>query len=416
MMALDALRRTDPEIYEALLGEIDRQRGHIELIAAENFVSEAVLCASGSVMTNKYAEGYPGRRYYRGCQYMDAAEELACDRAKTIFGAEHANVQPHSGTQANMAVLLAMLEPGDTILSLSLACGGHLSHGANRNFSGMLYNVVTYGVDRETEQIDMDEVRDKARKHRPKMIITGASSYSRRIDFEAFHDVAREVGAYTLADIAHIAGLVATGLHPNPVPFADFVSLTTHKTMRGPRGGIVLCRQEFGERIDALVFPGIQGGPLMHTVAGKAVALKEAMRPGFIDYQRRILGNCQCLLTEMSDAGYRIVSGGSDNHLFLVDLSSRAISGKKASALLEEAGIILNKNLIPFDPEPATRTSGVRIGTPATTTRGMGEPEMKQIAQWIDQVLSAPEDEAVRTRVRQEVAGLCARFPLHPDL
>ena len=416
MISLDSLRRTDPEMYQTLLGEMDRQRSHIELIAAENFVSEAVLCVSGSVMTNKYAEGYPGARYYRGCQYMDAAENLARDRAKAIFGAEHANVQPHSGSQANMAVLFAMLEPGDRILSMSIAHGGHLSHGAPKSFSGRFYKVLHYGVSRETEYIDMDGVRDKALAHRPKMIIAGASAYPRFIDFEAFHSIAREVGAYLLVDIAHIAGMVATGLHPNPMPWSDFVTLTTHKTMRGPRGGIILCSKEHGKLIDEHVFPGIQGGPLMHTIAGKAVALKEAMRPGFIEYQRQILRNCQCLLAEMKEAGYRIVSGGSDNHLFLVDLRNRGIAGKKASALLEEAGIILNKNQIPFDPRPPTETSGVRIGSPATTTRGMKEPEMKQIAKWIDDVLSDPENKSLRRQVRKAVEGFCARFRLHPDL
>ena len=415
MIALDPLKETDPEVYAALVGEIERQRNHIELIAAENFVSDAVLCASGSVMTNKYAEGYPGARYYGGCEYMDVVEDLARDRAKAIFGAEHANVQPHSGSQANMAVLLAALKPGDTILSMSLAHGGHLSHGAPRNFSGMLFRIVNYGVSRESERIDMDEVREKAREHHPNLIIAGASAYPRIIDFEAFHEIAQEAGALTLVDIAHVAGLVAAGLHPNPVPWADFVTLTTHKTMRGPRGGIVLCRERHAKAIDSIMFPGIQGGPLMHTVAGKAVALKEAMEPGFVAYQRQILSNCQTLLSEMARVGYRIVSGGSDNHLFLVDLRSRGISGKKASELLEEAGIILNKNLIPFDPESVTRTSGVRIGTPATTTRGMKEPEMKQIAAWIDSVLSVPEDSSLRMRIRQEVAELCDRFPLYPD-
>jgi glycine hydroxymethyltransferase len=415
-MSLHSLRRTDPDVYDALVGEIDRQRGHIELIAAENFVSEAVLCVSGSIMTNKYAEGYPGHRYYGGCQYMDVVETLARDRACEIFGADHANVQPHSGTQANMGVELAMLDPGDTILSMSLAAGGHLSHGARKNFSGMLFHAVHYGVNRETERIDLDEVRDKAKKHRPKMIIVGASAYPRTIDFPAFQEIAREVGARVLVDIAHIAGLVAAGLHPNPVPHADFVTLTTHKTMRGPRGGIILCRKEYADAIDSIVFPGIQGGPLMHTIAGKAVALNEALRPRFRDYQQRILDNCRCLLAELQKAGFRIVSGGSDNHLFLVDLSSRQISGKKASAFLEEAGIIVNKNLIPFDPRPVTETSGIRIGTPATTTRGMKEPQMVQSAAWIDRVLSHPDEEAVRREVRAEVEELCSRFPLHPDL
>jgi glycine hydroxymethyltransferase len=412
-MSLDALRRTDPDIYEALLGEIDRQRGHIELIAAENFVSEAVLCASGSILTNKYAEGYPGHRYYGGCEQMDVIETLARDRATEIFGAEHANVQPHSGSQANMAVLFAMLKPGDTILSMSLACGGHLSHGFKKNFSGMLYNIVSYGVGPDTERIDMDEVHRLALEHKPKMIIAGASAYPRIIDFQAFRSVADEVGALVLVDIAHIAGLVATGLHPNPVPHSDFVTLTTHKTMRGPRGGIVLCRKKYGKKVDSSVFPGIQGGPLMHTVAGKAVALKEAMKPGFHEYQQTILDNCQYLLTELRRTGYRIVSGGSDNHLFLMDLRSREITGKKASAILEAAGIILNKNLIPFDPQSVTETSGVRVGSPAVTTRGMKAPEMKIIARWIDEVLSAPDDESVQKRVRQQVGEMCSRFPLH---
>ncbi len=416
MTSLYSLRRTDPEMYEILLGEIDRQRSHIELIAAENFVSEAVLCVSGSVMTNKYAEGYPGHRYYRGCEHMDGAEELARQRAKSIFGAEHANVQPHSGSQANMAVLFAMLKPGDTILSMSLAHGGHLSHGAKKNFSGMFYNVVSYGVDRETETLNMDEVRALALEHKPKMIIAGASSYPRFIDFEAFQSIAKEVGAAMLVDIAHVAGMVAVGLHPNPTPWADFVTLTTHKTMRGPRGGIILCKAEHAKKIDSMVFPGIQGGPLMHTIGGKAVALKEAMRPGFKAYQQQILNNCQCLLGDLRDAGYRIVSGGSDNHLFLVDLASQGITGKKAGALLEEAGIILNKNLIPFDERPPSEASGVRIGTPATTTRGMKEPEMKLIAGWIDSVLSNPEDSSLRGRVRNEVDDLCGLFHLHPNL
>jgi len=413
---LDSLRRTDPEMYEALLGEIDRQRSHIELIAAENFVSEAVLCVSGSVMTNKYAEGYPGARYYRGCRFMDAAEDLARERAKAIFGAEHANVQPHSGSQANMAVMFAVLRPGDRILSMSLAHGGHLSHGAEKNFSGMMYDVRHYGVHRETERIDLDQVRELALEHRPKLIIAGGSSYPRFIDYEGFHGLANEVGALLLVDIAHVAGMVAVGLHPNPTPWSDFVTLTTHKTMRGPRGGIILCRKEHARRIDALVFPGIQGGPLMHTIGGKAVALKEATRPGFAAYQQQILGNCQCLLRELEATGDRIVSGGSDNHLFLVDLQRRGLSGKKAGALLEEAGIIVNKNLIPFDLRPVTETSGIRIGTPATTTRGMKEPEMKRIAGWIDEVLANPEDPAARRRIRDEVTELCARFRLHPDL
>ncbi len=416
MMSLHSLRRTDPDIYDALVREVDRQRSHIELIAAENFVSEAVLTVSGSIMTNKYAEGYPGKRYYGGCEYYDVVENLARDRATDLFGAEHANVQPHSGSQANMAVMFAVLEPGDPVLSMSLAAGGHLSHGAPKNFSGMFYDVVTYGVNRDTEWIDMDEVRAKARSHRPKLIIVGASAYPRIIDFAAFRSIADEVGALVLVDSAHIAGLIAAGLHPNPVPHADFVTLTTHKTMRGPRGGIILCRGDFADRIDSLVFPGIQGGPLMHTIAGKAVALKEAMSDRFVKYQRLILRNCGAIIDRMSEAGYRIVSGGSDNHMCLIDLHSRDLSGDIASRLLEQAGIIVNKNLIPFDPRPVTQTSGIRIGTPAVSTRGMAEPEMKQISEWIDKVLRNPDDSDLRNQIREEVAELCARFPLHPDL
>ncbi len=416
MMSLHSLRRTDPDIYDVLVREVDRQRSHIELIAAENFVSEAVLTVSGSIMTNKYAEGYPGKRYYGGCEYYDVVENLARDRATELFGADHANVQPHSGSQANMAVLFAVLEPGDPVLSMSLAAGGHLSHGAPKNFSGMFYDVVTYGVNRETERIDMDEVRDKARSHQPKLIIVGASAYPRAIDFAAFRSIADEVGALMLVDSAHIAGLIAAGLHPNPVPHADFVTLTTHKTMRGPRGGIILCRDEYADRIDALVFPGIQGGPLMHTIAGKAVALKEAMSNRFVKYQRLIVRNCGAIIDRMREAGYRIVSGGSDNHMCLIDLNSRDLSGDKASKLLEQAGIIVNKNLIPFDPRPVTQTSGIRIGTPAVSTRGMADPEMNQIADWIDNVLRNPDDSDLRRHIREEVAELCARFSLHPDL
>ena len=410
------LRSVDPEIYKALAGEVERQRTTIELIAAENFVSEAVLAASGSIMTNKYAEGYPSARYYAGCEYVDIAETLAIERAKQLFGAEHANVQPHSGTQANMAVLFAALNLGDTILSMNLAHGGHLSHGAKKSFSGQFYNVVTYGVSPESEALDMNDIRQKALACKPRLIIAGASAYPRFLDYEAFAEISREVGAYLLVDIAHVAGLVVAGLHPNPTHCSEFVTATTHKTMRGPRGGIILCKKEYAAKIDSQIFPGIQGGPLMHTIAGKAVALREALDGSFNEYQQQILTNCQTLLEGLKSCGHRIVSGGSDNHLFLVDLRNRNITGKKACALLHEAGITANLNLIPFDPKPPTVASGIRIGTPAVTTRGMKEPEMQAIANWIDTVLSDPEDKALRDRVREEVRELCSQFPLYEDL
>jgi len=415
-VAVRSLRHVDPEIYEALRGEIERQRYTLELIAAENFVSEAVLAASGSIMTNKYAEGYPSARYYGGCEHVDTAERLAIDRAKAIFGAEHANVQPHSGTQANMAVFFAVLKPGDTVLSMNLAHGGHLSHGAPKSFSGQLYNVATYGVNAKSETLDMDEIRAIARACRPKLIIAGASAYPRFIDYEAFASIARETGAVLLVDIAHVAGLVAAGLHPSPVQCSEFVTATTHKTMRGPRGGIILCKKKYASRIDKEIFPGIQGGPLMHTIAGKAVALKEALDSSFKAYQQQILKNCQALLGEMKARGYRIVTGGSENHLFLVDLRARNISGKKACELLDEAGITLNQNLIPFDPKPASEASGVRIGTPAVTTRGMKEPEMLLVAQWIDQVISNPGEQSLRKSIKDKVRELCERFPLYENL
>ena len=413
---MNPLRARDPEIYEAVIGEVRRQEESIELVAAENFVSESVLAASGSVMTNKYAEGYPGARYYDGCQFMDVAERLAIERVKLIFGAEHANVQPHSGTQANMAVYFALLKPGDTILSMDVAHGGHLSHGSPKSFTGHLYHVVAYGVDRTTEQIDLAAVAELARKHRPKLIICGASSYPRTIDFEGFARIGAEVGAYTMADIAHIAGLVAVGLHPNPLPAIDVVTLTTHKTMRGPRGGIILCRKEQAASVDQEVFPGIQGGPLMHTIAGKAVALREALHEQFVGYQKQILCNCQALLKAIQGRGYRIVTGGSDNHLFLVDLRDQGLDGRTASGLLDQAGITTNANLIPYDPGTASEPSGLRFGTPAVTTRGMKEPEMAQIGEWIDEVLSHPDDGVLRARIREKVRSLCGRFPLYVDL
>jgi len=413
---MKSLKTVDPEIYDALRREIDRQRYTIELIAAENFVSEAVLAASGSIMTNKYAEGYPSARYYGGCEYVDVAERLAIERAKQIFGAEHANVQPHSGTQANMAVLFAALKPGDTLLAMDLAHGGHLSHGAPKSFSGQLYRVVTYGVSPKTEMLDMADIRRIALECKPRLIIAGASAYPRFLDYDAFASIASEVGAVLLVDIAHVAGLVAAGLHPSPVPCSDFVTATTHKTMRGPRGGIILCKKRYAQKIDKEIFPGIQGGPLMHTIAGKAVALKEALDHSFKAYQQQILRNCQALLQEMMSLGYRIVTGGSDNHLFLVDLRSRNISGKKACDLLDEAGITLNQNLIPFDPKPASEASGVRIGTPALTTRGMKEPEMRIVARWIHKVISEPENENIRRTIRGEVRELCSHFPLYEGL
>ena len=414
--SLNALKSLDPEIYESLAGELERQRSTIELIAAENFVSEAVLAATSSVMTNKYAEGYPGARYYAGCEFVDAAEQLAIERAKALFGAEHANVQPHSGTQANMAVFFAMLKPGDTVLSMDLAHGGHLSHGSRKNFSGQFYNIVSYGVSEKTETLDMADIRRQALECKPKLIIAGASAYPRFLDYEAFADIAKEAGAYLLVDIAHVAGLVAAGLHPNPVPCSDFVTATTHKTMRGPRGGIILCKKQFASKIDSQVFPGIQGGPLMHTIAAKAVALKEALCDSFKHYQKQILTNCQALIDGLISRGYRIVTGGSDNHLFLVDLRSRGISGKDACDLLHQAGITLNLNLIPFDTMPPKVASGVRIGTPAVTTRGMKEPEMQTIAQWIDEVLSNSENKALRAGIREKVRSLCERFPLYNRL
>jgi len=410
------LHLVDPEIHEAVCRDLHRQLTRIDLIAAENYTSAAVLMATGSVMTNKYAEGYPGARYYAGCEWIDVAERLAIERAKQIFGAEHANVQPHCGTQANMAVYFAFLKPGDTILAMDLAHGGHLSHGAPKSFCGALYHVVPYSVSRETEMIDLEQVRDLALKHRPRLIVTGASSYPRFIHFDQFHAIAQEVGAMLMADIAHPAGLVAAGLHPSPVPCADFVTATTHKTMRGPRGGIILCKRQHAARIDAQVFPGIQGGPMMHTVAGKAVALKEALSPDFKDYQAQILANCQAMLRDLQERGYRIVTGGSDNHLFLVDLRNVGMTGRLACQLLDEAGITLNQNLIPFDPRSARETSGIRIGTPAVTTRGMKEPEMALIADWIDQVLRRPDDEALRARLRAQVEELCLQFPIYPGL
>ncbi len=412
MMNESELARTDPEVYRAIQAELERQRFSLELIASENFCSRAVLEAQGSVLTNKYAEGYPRKRYYGGCQWMDVVEDLARERLKKLFGAEHANVQPHSGTQANMAVYFAVLQPGDTILSMSLAHGGHLSHGHPASVSGKLYKIVSYGVSRETEQIDYDEVRRLALEHRPKLIVCGASAYPRIIDFARFREIADEVGAYLMADIAHIAGLIAGGVHPSPVPWADFVTTTTHKTLRGPRGGAILCRKAFAELIDKMVFPGSQGGPLMHVIAAKAVAFGEALRPEFAEYQRRIVENARALARALAAEGFRIVSGGTDTHLLLVDLRSQGVTGAEAERLLEEIGVTVNKNTIPFDPQKPTVTSGIRLGTPAVTTRGMGPTEMAEIAKIIAQVLQERSEEA-RARARTHVRQLCERFPLY---
>jgi glycine hydroxymethyltransferase len=407
------LRETDPRIAEALADEVRRQATGLELIPSENFVSEAVLEAMGSVLTNKYAEGYPGRRYYGGCEFVDRAEQLAIDRAKALFGADHANVQPHSGTQANIAVYMTALKPGDTVLGMNLAHGGHLTHGHPLNFSGINYKFVPYGVSKETETIDYDELDRLAQEHKPKMIVAGASAYSRIIDFPQMAQIAESVGAVLFVDMAHIAGLVATGLHPSPVPYADFVSTTTHKTLRGPRGGLVLCREKWAKDLDRAAFPGIQGGPLMHIIAAKAVCLKEATEPGFREYQRQVVANAKALAAGMARHGFRIVSGGTDNHLFLVDIYSRGLTGSVAQPALDRAGITVNKNSIPFDPLPPLKASGIRMGTPAVTTRGMREPEMEKIAGWIAEVLDHVEDAAAAEGVRSEVAAFAAQFPLY---
>ena len=410
---MESLKASDREVYDLIRKELEREEYSLILIASENYVDEAILEVQGSVLTNKYAEGYPDRRYYGGCQFMDGIERIAIERACRLFGAEHANVQPHSGSSANMAVMFAMLEPGDTILGMSLAHGGHLTHGAPANFSGKLYKTATYGVSKETECIDYDDVREIALKTRPKMIVAGASAYSRLIDFERFRKVADEVGAYLLVDIAHIAGAVATGLHPDPVPHAHFVTTTTHKTLRGPRSGLVLCKKEFAKAIDQAVFPGLQGGPLMHVVAAKAVILKQAMLPEFRAYQEQIIKNASHLAACLGRKGYRIVSGGTDNHLFLVDLSSRDITGKEAEETLEKSGIMVNKNLIPFDSRGPSTGSGIRMGTPAVTTRGMKEPEMETIAGLIDGVLRAPRNAETQRSAREQVKTLCTRFPIY---
>jgi glycine hydroxymethyltransferase len=407
------LRETDPDIAAAIADEVRRQATGLELIPSENFVSEAVLDAMGSVLTNKYAEGYPGKRYYGGCEFVDVAEQLAIDRAKELFGAEHANVQPHSGTQANIAVYMTALKPGDTVLGMNLAHGGHLTHGHPLNFSGINYKFVPYGVTKEKETIDYDDLDRLAQEHKPKMIVAGASAYSRTIDFQRMARIAQSVGASLFVDMAHIAGLVAAGVHPSPVPHADFVSTTTHKTLRGPRGGLVLCREKYAKDLDRAAFPGIQGGPLMHIIAAKAVCLKEAFEPGFREYQQQVVANAKALAAAVGRRGYRIVSGGTDNHLFLVDIHSRGLTGSVAQPALDRAGITVNKNSIPFDPLPPLKASGIRMGTPAVTTRGMREPEMEKIAAWIAEVLDHVDDAEVGQRIRGEVADFAAQFPLY---
>ncbi|HEV7667280.1 MAG TPA: serine hydroxymethyltransferase [Thermoanaerobaculia bacterium] len=411
-----SLKAVDPEIWQSIADERSRQNDGLELIASENFVSRAVLEAVGSVMTNKYAEGYPGKRYYGGCEFVDVAERLAIDRAKELFGAEHANVQPHSGTSANMAVYFAMLRPGDKLMGLDLAAGGHLTHGHRLSYSGRDFQVVAYGVDRETERIDYDAVLAQALAERPKLLVVGASAYSRVLDFARFREIADQAGALLMADIAHIAGLVAAGLHPSPVPHCHFVTSTTHKTLRGPRGGLVMCKEEFAKEIDRAVFPGIQGGPLMHVIAGKAVSFREALSSEFRDYQGQIIANSKRLAARLAENGLRIVSGGTDNHVFLVDVAVAGTTGKVAEKALEAAGITVNKNTIPFDPQPPMVASGVRIGTAAITTRSMKEPEMDQVGDLIAEVLKNATDPAAHDAVRTRVRDLCAHFPLYDPL
>jgi glycine hydroxymethyltransferase len=409
---MSELKQQDPEVYNAIKGEEERELSKIVLIASENYVSQAVLEAQGSVFTNKYAEGYPNRRYYGGCEYADAVETLAIDRAKQLFGAEHVNVQPHSGSSANMAVYFSVLKPGDTILGMGLAHGGHLTHGASVSFSGTLYQSFAYGVDKKTELLDYDEVERLALEHKPKMIVCGFSAYSRILHFARFRKIADKVGAYLMADIAHIAGLVAAGEHPNPVPYADFVTTTTHKTLRGPRGGMIMCKEQFGKAIDKIIFPGIQGGPLVHVIAAKAVSFKEALMPEFRDYQRQVVKNAQALAQRLTQDGFRIVSGGTDNHLMLVDLTPKDITGKDAEIALDAAGITVNKNSIPYDQKSPVITSGIRLGTPIVTTRGMREPEMKIVGDLICEVLANGKSPEKLAAIKERTKAFCARFPL----
>ncbi len=415
-MNLEKLAVCDPEIAAAIGEELGRQRNKIELIASENFVSSAVMEAMGSVLTNKYAEGYPGHRYYGGCEYVDKVETLAIERAKKLFGAEHANVQAHSGANANTAVYFAFLQPGDTIMGMNLSQGGHLSHGSPVNISGKYYNVVPYGVTHETERIDYDEFARIAREAQPKLIVAGASAYPRVIDFERMAEIAHSVGAIFMVDMAHIAGLVAAGLHPSPVPYADIVTTTTHKTLRGPRGGLILCKEKYAKQIDKAIFPGVQGGPLMHVIAAKAVALGEALKPEFKEYAKQIIANCQALAEGLIAEGFRLVSGGTDNHLLLVDVRGQKMTGKTAEHLLDEVGVTCNKNTIPFDPESPFVTSGIRLGTAAVTTRGFKEADMKEVAAIIGLVLNNPEDAEKQAEAAQRVAALCAKYPMYPML
>jgi glycine hydroxymethyltransferase len=416
-MTMNVLQQADPEIFHVVQGERARQKYGLEMIASENYASKAVMAAQGTVLTNKYAEGYPGKRYYGGCEFVDEAERLAIGRAKQIFGSDHLNVQPHSGAQANMAVFLAALQPGDTILGLDLAHGGHLTHGMKLNFSGKYFKVASYGVTKDTHRIDFDQLVHQAREHRPKLVIAGASAYPRLFDFAKFASICHEVGALLMVDMAHIAGLVAAKLHPDPVPHAEFVTTTTHKTLRGPRGGMVLCRENWAKPIDSAVFPGVQGGPLMHVIAAKAVAFGEALKPEFVAYQRQVIDNAKTLAEELLRHGFPIVSGGTDNHLMLVDVFSKAgIGGKQAEQSLDAAGITVNKNMIPFDPRKPLDPSGVRIGTPALTTRGMKQAEMKQIAKWISDVLHRPTDHDLISRVRGSVHELCEQFPVPAEV
>jgi glycine hydroxymethyltransferase len=410
--SLDALKSTDPEVYRAIEAEETRQREKLLLIASENFASPAVLAAQGSLMTNKYAEGYPGKRYYGGCQHVDEVETLAIERCKQLFGAEHVNVQPHSGSQANMAAYLSVLKAGDTILGMDLAQGGHLTHGSKVNFSGILFRAFSYGVDRQTETINYEAVHKLAEECRPRMIVVGASAYARTLDFARFQAIAKAVGAYLMVDIAHIAGLIAAGLHPNPVPYADFVTTTTHKTLRGPRGGVTMCKAEHAKAVDKFVFPGMQGGPLMHVIAAKAVAFKEALSPSFARYQQQVVANAKALAQGLMERGYKIVSGGTDTHLMLVNLTNKGLTGKEADAALDAAGIIVNKNAVPYDEKPPAVASGIRLGTPIVSTRGMREPEMKHIVELIDRVLQHRQDPAVLEEVRAQAKALCGRFPI----
>lgn len=409
------VREQDELIYQAIQDELGRQRNNIELIASENFVSEAVMEAQGSVLTNKYAEGYPGRRYYGGCEHVDVAEDIARDRAKEIFGAEHANVQPHSGAQANMAVYYSILKPGDTVLGMNLSHGGHLTHGSPVNFSGIQFNFVEYGVDEKTQTINYEDVLEKARTHQPKLIVAGASAYPRVIDFKKFKEIADEVGAYLMVDMAHIAGLVAAGLHPSPVPYCDFVTTTTHKTLRGPRGGMILCKEKYAKQIDKSIFPGIQGGPLMHVISAKAVSFGEVLQPSFKQYAQQVIDNAKRLAEGLTKEGINLVSGGTDNHLLLIDLRSLNITGKDAEAVLDKVGITANKNTIPFDPESPFVTSGIRIGTAAVTTRGFGLEEMDEIAEIMALTLKNNQDEAVLAEASKRVSALTDKFPLYPN-